>query len=241
MMPNNADMPICRYADMSIRLAILILLPALLFLSALPARAQIDQWEAEIQAFEAEAEADLPPDGAVLFVGSSSIRMWTTLADDFPSVPVINRGFGGSEIADAIRFADRIVLPYEPRIVLLYAGDNDIANGKSAPEVLADVQRFVDLVHESLPETRIAFIAIKPSIARWKLVDEMETANNLVREYAAAANDRVEYIDIFTPMLGEDGRPRQELFMEDGLHLNDEGYALWRQVVAPFLTSTPSR
>jgi len=225
---------------MSIRLAILILLPALLFLAALPARAQSDQWEAEIQAFEAEAEADLPPDGAVLFVGSSSIRMWTTLADDFPSVPVINRGFGGSEIADAIRFTHRIVLPYEPRMVLLYAGDNDIANGKSASEVLADVQRFVDLVHESLPETRIAFIAIKPSIARWKLVDEMEKANNLVREYAAA-NDRVEYIDIFTPMLGEDGWPRQELFMEDGLHLNDEGYALWKDIVAPFLTPTPSR
>ena len=229
----------CR-AEMSMRPAILILLPALLCMSALPVRAQSDQWEEEIRGFETQDETDPPPEGAVLFVGSSSIRMWTTLADDFPSVPVINRGFGGSEIADAIHFTDRIVLPYEPRMILLYAGDNDIANGKSARDILADVQRFVDLVHDPLPETRVAFIAIKPSIARWKLVDEMGKANDLVREYAAA-NDHVEYIDIFTPMLAEDARPRPELFLEDGLHLNAEGYALWRQVVAPFLTSTPSR
>lgn len=227
-------------AEMSMRPAILILLTALLCMAALPARAQSDRWEEDIRGFEALDEADPPPKGAVLFVGSSSIRMWTTLADDFPSVPVINRGFGGSEIADAIHFADRIVLPYEPRMILLYAGDNDIANGKSARDVLADVQRFVELAHEPLPETRVAFIAIKPSIARWELVDEMEKANDLVREYAAD-NDRVEYIDIFTPMLAEDGRPRPELFLEDGLHLNAEGYALWREVLAPYLDSKPSR
>lgn len=220
--------------------ACLVLMSLVLSFSVLPARAQSDPWEADIQAFETADEAGPPLIESVLFVGSSSIRMWTTLEEDFAGVPIINRGFGGSEITDIIRFADRIVFPYQPRTIFFYAGDNDIANGKSAADVAADFQRFVDLVHESLPFTPIAFISIKPSQARWEVLGEMRKANALIREYAAST-DLVEYVDVFTRMLDAAGRPRAELFAEDGLHLNENGYRLWREVSAPFLAPEPAR
>lgn len=219
---------------MILRIPLLIFFPTLLWLYALPAHAQSQQWEADIVAFEAADEAEPPPKGGVLFVGSSSIRMWTTLASDFPSVPVINRGFGGSELKDVIHFADRIVLPYEPGMIFLYEGDNDIENGASAAEVAAAFDRFVQLVRQRLPETRIAFIAIKPSPSRLQMMGEMKKANELIREQAAS-DDRLEYVDVFTPMLDADGQPRSELFLDDALHLNEDGYALWKEIVAPYL------
>ncbi len=219
---------------MILRIPLLIFFPTLLWLYALPAHAQSQQWEADIEAFEAADEAEPPPKGGVLFVGSSSIRMWTTLASDFPSVPVINRGFGGSELTDVIHFADRIVLPYDPGMIFLYEGDNDIANGASAAEVAAAFDRFVQLVRQRLPETRIAFIAIKPSPSRLQMMGEMKKANELIREQAAS-DDRLEYVDVFTPMLDADGQPRSELFLDDALHLNEDGYALWKEIVAPYL------
>ena len=191
-------------------------------------------FEDEIRAFEA-ADAKRPPaPGGVLFVGSSSIRLWTTLAKDFPDLPVINRGFGGSQIADSTRYAGRIVLPYKPRTIVLYAGDNDIAAGKSPDDVAADFKAFVETVRAALPESRILFISIKPSIARWKLIDEIRRANHLVREHTES-DDKLGYLDIFTPMLGDDGKPRADLLEPDGLHVNEKGYALWREVIAPKL------
>lgn len=191
-------------------------------------------WEADIQAFEQMDRESPPAPGGVLFVGSSSIRMWDTLAQDFPGVPVIRRGFGGSAMADVARFADRIVIPYKPRLIVVYAGDNDINDGKTPEQVLADYRALVGKVREKLPQTRLAFISIKPSIARWKRVEPMRKANELVREYSAP-DSLLTYIDIFTPMLGEDGLPRKDLFLEDGLHLNTRGYALWKSVVATFI------
>ena len=175
-----------------------------------------------------------PAPGGVLFVGSSSIRMWDTLARDFPGVPVVRRGFGGSAMADVVRYADRIVIPYKPRLIVVYAGDNDINDGTTPEQVLSDYRAFVGKVREKLPATRMAFISIKPSIARWRLVEPMRKANELVRTYSAP-DSLLDYIDIFTPMLGEDGTPRKDLLMEDGLHLTAEGYALWTKVVAPYL------
>ncbi len=198
-----------------------------------PALAQ-EQWEEAIQAFEQMDETDPPPEGAILFTGSSSIRMWTTLAQDFPDARVVNRGFGGSQMSDLIHFADRIVTPYAPRLILIYEGDNDVAAGKTAEQVFTDYRQFVSLVHDQLPDTRIAFIAIKPSLARRALMDEMQKANELVEEYAST-RDRLGYIDIFTPMLGEDGEPLSDIFLEDGLHLNAAGYAIWVEAVRPYL------
>lgn len=200
------------------------------------APAPADPWEADIAAFEAADRQQAPPPGGVVFVGSSSIRLWTTLAEDFPGVPVVNRGFGGSQMSDALRFADRIVLPYRPRMVVVYAGDNDLWAGETPEQVFDDFRSFVETVHEELPDTRVAFIAVKPSVARWRIEADVRRTNELVRDYAAR-EDRVDYIDIFTPMLGPDGRPRPELFVEDGLHLNARGYELWKAVVAPFLAA----
>lgn len=193
-----------------------------------------ESWESDIQAFESTDRAQPPPRGAVLFVGSSSIRLWATLAQDFPEVDVINRGFGGSEIADSTHFADRIVVPYRPRQIVLYAGDNDLMNGKSPAQVAAAFEAFVARVRRDLPGVRIAFIAIKPSPARAHLLDGARAANERIRRIADA-DPRIDYIDVFTPMLDADGRPRDELFVDDRLHLNAAGYALWRSRVAPFL------
>jgi len=142
----------------------------------------------------------------------------------------INRGFGGSQITDSVRYMSRILVPYQPKAVVFYAGDNDIVSGKSPETVLADYGRFVSGVHKALPATSIIFVAIKPSIARWKLAEKMRKANGLIRDFAKK-DARLSYVDIDTPMIGEDGKPRPELFAPDGLHLNDAGYELWTKLV----------
>lgn len=191
------------------------------------------RWEPAIQAFEQQDREDPPQPGGVLFVGSSSIRMWD-LDESFPDLNALNRGFGGSEVADAVHFADRIVLPYRPRLIVLYAGDNDIARDKPPCRVYEDFRKFVAVVHKELPETRIVYIAIKPSLARWELIHRMRAANALI---AAECHEHplLTFLDIEPPMLGEDGRPREELFVEDGLHLSDAGYALWSDLLRPHL------
>ena len=183
-------------------------------------------FEREIEAFEAADRVARPPRDAVLFVGSSSIRMWKSLAEDFPDHVVINRAFGGSTIGDCVRYADRIVIPYRPKRIVLYAGDNDIAKGMTPERVAADFREFVEKVRKGLPEVAIDYISIKPSLARWGLVEKMRQANGLTEAYAKETKG-VGYIDVFGPMLGEEGKPRRELFVADGLHLSRKGYELW--------------
>ncbi|MEC8973805.1 MAG: SGNH/GDSL hydrolase family protein [Verrucomicrobiota bacterium] len=192
------------------------------------------RWEKSIARFEAADKKEMPKPGGVLFIGSSSIRLWKTLKDDIPGVAVVRRGFGGSQIADSVHFAGRIVHPYQPRQIVMYAGDNDVASGKSPETVLVDFQTFVKVVHAKLPKTRIAFIAIKPSIARWKLSGKMSEANALVHG-VCAKDKRLDFIDIWQSMLGQDGKPKPNLFVKDGLHLNANGYALWTSIVKPYL------
>jgi lysophospholipase L1-like esterase len=201
-------------------------------------RAQQDtanRWEAEIRKFEESDRRNPPAVGAVLLIGSSSIRLWQSLAEDFPGTKVINRGFGGSEIADSTFYVERIVTPYRPQMVLLYAGDNDLANGKTPRQVFEDYKAFVSRVRLKLPAARIAFISIKPSPARASLLRSQIEANALIKEYASR-DKRLIYIDVFTPMLGGDGSPRPELFGPDGLHLNKEGYRLWKTLIAPYFS-----
>lgn len=192
------------------------------------------QFEPEIRRFE-EADRQQPPRaGGVLFIGSSSIRLWKSLAADFPAVRAVNRGFGGSHIEDSVDFAERIVFRHRPRLIVMYAGDNDLESGKSPATVSEDFEKFVAAIRRKLPRTRVAFIAVKPSPARWHLADKAREANRLIKEFTAK-DRRLDYIDVFTPMLGTDGRPRAELFVEDRLHLSEAGYALWRSVVAPYV------
>ena len=201
-----------------------LLLPTLL-------RAADAPFEKEIAAFERADKKAPPPKDGVLFVGSSTIRFWTTLTEDFPGLPVINRGFGGSQVADSVRYADRIIIPYHPRHIVLYAGDNDLAAGKSPQQVLKDFSELVDKVHAALPEVPIDFISIKPSLAREKLMPKMAEANKLVEAYAKS-HKNVGYIDVVPVMVDSEGKPRKELFRPDGLHMNREGYKLWVPIIA---------
>jgi lysophospholipase L1-like esterase len=186
--------------------------------------------KAEIQAFEVSDKTNAPSLGGIVFVGSSSIRLWKTLNQDFPGHPVLNRGFGGSEIMDSIYFADRIIIPYRPRLVVLYAGANDINAGKAAEQVFGDFCALVAKIHAVLPQTRIAFISIAGNPARWAQVDRVREANRRIERYCAT-DLRLVFIDVFSHMLGPDGLPRPDLFVEDRLHLNEKGYAIWRELV----------
>lgn len=192
-----------------------------------------NRWESAIERFEKLDRKNPPKSGGILFIGSSSIVMWD-LAESFPKLPVINRGFGGSQIADSIHFADRIVFPYRPKTIVFYAGDNDLAAGKSIATVVADYHRFVKTVHARLPRTRILFVAIKPSIARWNLIEKIRAANKLIQAQAKK-DKRLLFVDIDAPMIGPDGRPKAELFKKDGLHLNAKGYKLWTGMIRPLL------
>lgn len=206
-------------------------------LAGLPAGAASpheDQWEPDIAAFEAQDKAHPPERGGVVFVGSSSIRLWHTLTEDFAGVHVVNRGFGGSEIRDATRYASRLIKPHAPRLVVLYAGDNDLMNGRTPRQVEKDFVAFVQRVRRQAPETRIAFLAIKPSPARVHLLEEGRDANRRIAR-AAATLKGVDFIDVATPMLDAEGKPRPELFLEDMLHINGDGYRLWTKIVAPYV------
>ena len=190
-------------------------------------------WEGAFAAFAADDAAHPHPPGGVLFVGSSSIRLWSDLESQFSDLPVvIKRGFGGSQLSDCVKNLSRLVLRYRPRAVLVYAGDNDLAAGSTPAEVLHRLADFVDGVHRELPDTSIGYISIKPSPSRLALLPAIRTTNALIREYAE--NDgKIDYIDVFTPMLDSSGNPRAELFRADALHLNADGYALWKRVIAP--------
>ena len=198
-----------------------------------PKRQPENRWEPHVQRFEQQDRVKPPPKGGILFVGSSSIVGWD-LKKCFPDLPVINRGFGGSQISDSIHFAERIVLPYRPKVIVLYAGDNDVAGGKTPKQVVADYRTFVAKVHQALPKTRIVYVAIKPSIRRWHLVDKMRQANAAIKA-AARSDPRLVFVDVDPPMIGQDGKPRGELFKPDGLHLNAAGYQLWSDLVRPHL------
>ena len=206
----------------------------MLVLLALPLAAQdADRWEPAMQAFEKADEASAPKKGGVVFYGSSTVRRWD-LEKSFPGKGYINRGFGGSTMPDAIRYVERVVLPLEPRAIALYEGDNDIGRGATAPEVFQRFQRFVKKVHAKSPKTKIVFLAIKPSLARWHLIDQIRAANLMIQEHCYT-DPRLAYVDTDEPMLGKDGKPRPELFVEDGLHLSVEGYAIWNRLVEPHL------
>ena len=195
-------------------------------------------WESAIEVFE-NADLDTPPPfNGVVFVGSSSIVGWKTLADDFPQATTTRRGFGGSDIIDSVAYAHRIVTPYRPRRVALYAGDNDIARGKTPERVFADYKLFVATIHAVLPEATIGFIAIKPSLARWNMWPQMKIVNQQIQQHAAA-HARLDFLDIASAMLGDDGRPQEHLFVRDGLHLSPDGYALWTQVLTAWVNATP--
>ena len=193
-----------------------------------------DKWEKEIAAYETADRADPPRRGGVLFIGSSTIRMWKTLARDFPNHNVVNRGFGGSEIADSTHFASRVVFPYEPRQIFLRAGGNDIHAGRPPDEVSADFVAFVRKVRERLPNSEIVYIAVNPAPARWSETNQYHVLNTMIRKLARRM-PRVKYLDAYNISLTPDGQARAELFIADKLHFNADGYKLLAERVRPYL------
>lgn len=181
----------------------------------------------EIAEFADRDRKNSPPEQPVLFVGSSSIRLWSTAAS-FPRCGILNRGFGGAQISDVQHYYEDVVAGYRPRGILFYAGDNDVWAGTSPARTFDDFRTFVGTVRQRNPGSPVLFIfiAIEPSLSRWPRWREMAEANGLVRDWAESQRD-VEYVDVATPMLGEDGAPRAELFDEDRLHLNEAGYEVW--------------
>ena len=203
---------------------------------AAPPQSRGARWEKEIRAFEEADKAEPPPKGAALFTGSSTIRLWKTLADDFPGHKVINRGFGGSQIADVTYFADRIIVPYEPKQVFLRAGGNDVHGGKLPGEVAADFAEFVRVVHGRLPDAEIVYVAVSPAPSRWGENDKYVALNKAIREMAVNMS-RVSFVDSYDVSLTPDGRGRPELFVADRLHFNADGYKLLAEHVRPYLNA----
>ncbi|MBX3390926.1 MAG: hypothetical protein KF691_15865 [Phycisphaeraceae bacterium] len=201
------------------------------------AATQSPWYENEIRAFEEADRASPPARGQVLFTGSSSIRMWISLAEDMKPMPVLNRGFGGSQTRDVIEVFDRIVLPYKPSAIVYYCGDNDL--GTDNHDFAGAAKGFIDFDKKAravFPDVRVFYIAIKPSLARWNNWPAMERANSIVNDYCNKTPGAT-FLDIATPMLGPEGKLDPTLFREDGLHMTAKGYAIWTDVVRPAVMS----
>lgn len=216
---------------------IFVLLSVLISCVVHTARAQA--FAAEIAAFQKEDSILYPFPGqhAIVFTGSSSFRKWETIQSAFPGYPIINRGFGGSTFPDVIRYANDVIIKYSPKQVVIYCGDNDLASSDSiTPEIV--LERFKTLflaIRHELPRTAIAFVSIKPSPSRVKLLPKVVKSNDLVKRFLKHKK-KTAYIDVYTAMMNTDGSIRQELFIEDDLHMNAAGYAIWQQIIAPYLT-----
>lgn len=198
-----------------------------------PAENPAGKWEETIRQFEQWDSKNTFPADAVLFVGSSSIRMWPT-RECFEGLAVINRGFGGSQISEVNYFAERIVLRYGPKVIVFYAGDNDVAAGKNARRVFDNYKKFVKLVHAGLPGTRMIYVGIKPSRSRWSLWPVMNEANMMIKDFSGK-DGRLFYFDSATPLLDSDGKPNPAFFLKDQLHLNDKGYKVWTRLIRPII------
>lgn len=192
-----------------------------------------NRWEPAIQKFEADDKANPPSRGGILFIGASSIVRWN-LAESFPDLKAVNRGFGGSEMADSARYAARVVLPHAPRVVVLYPGENDLARGTTPETIGTGFVTFYETIRKALPATRIIAIGLKPTPARWHLTDQMHQANKLIRSYCEGHTGCV-YVDVWPAMLGADGKPKPEHFISDGQHMTPEGYKVWTSLVRPHL------
>ena len=213
-----------------------ILIVVLFFLLGYPAaNAQQGPFYGEIKAFKKQDSIHFPPKHVILFVGSSSFRKWTTVQDYFPGDTIINRGFGGSTLPDVINYADDIIFPYEPKQIVIYCGDNDLATSDtvSAETVVNRFKALFFLIRDRMPDVPIVFVSIKPSPSREKLLPKMEEANKSIKKFLEKKNNTA-FADVFHKMMKR-GSIKQDLFIEDNLHMNAKGYAIWQKVINPYL------
>ena len=213
-----------------------IKLVVVLLMCAAFVKAQQAPFYSEIQQFKKEDSLHFPPKNGILFLGSSSFRKWTNVQEAFPRFHVINRGFGGSTFPDAIYYLDEIVFPYKPKQILIYEGDNDLASSdKITPDSVLDrFKKLFFLIRQKLPNTNISFVSIKPSLSRQNLIPEMEKANLLIKNFLQNKKNAA-FIDVYHAMLNKDGTPKKDIFIEDGLHMNAKGYAIWQKIIEPYL------
>jgi len=199
-------------------------------------KAQNTPFYSEIEHFKKQDSIHFPPKHAILFLGSSSFRKWEDVQKYFPGYTIINRGFGGSTIPDAMRYLNEIVFPYEPKQVVIYEGDNDLASSDkiTADSVLNRFEKLFSLIRKHLPNTAIAFVSIKPSPSREKLMPEMQEANSMIKTFLSHQKNAA-FIDVYHVMLNKDGTPDKSLFIEDELHMNDKGYHIWQRIIKPYL------
>ncbi|HEY0898381.1 MAG TPA: GDSL-type esterase/lipase family protein [Sphingobacteriaceae bacterium] len=205
-----------------------------LLLWVLPAAAQLtNKWEPSIRLFEKQDAAQKPGEGAILFVGSSSIAKWTDIHAYFPNYRVLNRGFGGSEFSDLLHYADRVILPYKPSKIFIYEGDNDVASGKSPALIFAQAVKLREIIRKALPGVPVVFISVKPSIARWHLKADFEAVNEKLKRYARRKSLTM-YADVWTPMLDGSGKVLP-VFLADDLHMTAAGYKIWQKALSPYM------
>jgi lysophospholipase L1-like esterase len=190
----------------------------------------------EIQTFKTQDAAKPPPEHAILFIGSSSFRKWTDVASYFPGYTIINRGFGGSTFPDLVRYAPDIIFPYHPKQVVIYCGDNDLASSDSisSDSVFERFKVLFELIRKNMPGENIVYVSIKPSPSRAKLFKKMQNANLLIQTYLSI-NNQASFVNVFDKMLNPDGSIMTDIFLEDNLHMNAKGYAIWQKAMTPYL------
>lgn len=192
-------------------------------------------YEDEVKRLEKErAITGFYPD--VIFYGSSSIRMWDSLYADFPSMDVLNLGFGGSTLAACVWFFERIMMYYKPKALVVYAGDNDLGDGRHPEEIFIFFQQLMVKTAHLFGEIPCYFISLKPSLTRWHMADQFSYTNNLIESEIIKLDGNWKFIDIYKKMLNKSGQPEREYFHDDGLHLSEKGYQLWKEIVNPYLT-----
>lgn len=213
-----------------------LLIVTLLFVFPFITLAQkIDRFEKAIIQFEEEDKLNGIQQGTILFTGSSSIKLWKTLKEDMDPMKVVNRGFGGSTLPEVTHYADRIILPYSPEILVLYCGENDLANDETkSSQGLKNFKLFSKYMKRNLPDTKVFFIAIKPSIRRWKYHGKFDETNEKIEKYISK-NENYFFIDTASKMLDENNVVKQDIFIKDNLHMNSKGYDIWTETVKPIL------
>jgi lysophospholipase L1-like esterase len=208
----------------------------LLWTGLLHAQEQMPAFWEDIQAFKKQDSISFPPKNAILFIGSSTFTMWTKAQDDFPGYTIINRAFGGSSLPDLIRYVEDIIFPYQPKQIVIYCGDNDLAASDTitAQIVFERFKNLFQLIRSGMEKVPVVFVSIKPSPSRWHLKYKAVEANEMIRKYLKKKK-RAKFVSVWKEMLGPDGKPLDTLFLEDKLHMNERGYTIWQKLIEPYL------
>lgn len=213
-----------------------IVLVVLLWAGILFAQDQKPAFWDDIQAFKKQDSVSFPPKNAILFIGSSSFTMWKDVQQYFPSYRIINRGFGGSSLPDVIRYANDIILPYQPKQIVIYCGENDVAASDTVTGKLV-FNRFKQLftiIRNRYPKVKVTYVSMKPSPSRQLLLSKMINGNELIKKYLSSKK-RTSYVDVYLEMIDDEGKPRPDLFLDDNLHMNKTGYVIWQKLIEPHL------